>query len=498
MAGFKEYDRYDALGLAGLVRKKEITPQELCEEAISRIDHTNPRLNAVIYRMYDIAHKALKGSLPEGPFTGVPFLLKDLLTSYAGVPLTMGSRAYQYYVPMHDSELMKRYKATGVVILGKTNTPEFGLVGYTEPELHGPTRNPWNLDHTPGGSSGGSGAAVAAGMVPMASGGDGGGSIRIPASCCALFGLKPSRGRVPTGPEYGEIWQGAAVEHVITRSVRDSAAMLDAICGADPGAPYVISGPERPYLEEVDRDPGPLRIAFTTRSPLGTEVHPECRKAVEEAAHLLAGLGHKMEEAEPGIDGIALAKSYLMMYFGEIAADVLAMEKVLGRKPRHMDVEAPTWVLKMLGNAFTAGEFVLAMREWNIFTRQMGTFHQKYDIFLTPTLAFPPVRIGELKPKPAEKVLMKIVNPLNLGKLIRMSGIVDKLAIENLAKTPFTQLANLTGQPAASVPLHWTPDGLPCGVQLIAPFGGEASLFRLGGQLEKARPWFDKRPPMNF
>jgi len=496
MAGFREYDQYDALGLAALVRKKEITPQELCEEAISRIDRLNPRMNAVVYRMYNIAHKTLKGSLPEGPFTGVPFLLKDLLTSYAGVPLTMGSKAFQHYVPAHDSELMKRYKSTGVVILGKTNTPEFGLVAYTEPELHGHTRNPWNLEHTPGGSSGGSGAAVASGMVPMASGGDGGGSIRIPASCCALFGLKPSRGRVPTGPEYGEIWQGAAVEHVITRSVRDSAAMLDAICGADPGSPYVIAGPERPFLEEVERDPKPLKIAFTTQSPLGTEVHPECRRAVEEAAQLLAGLGHKVEESKPDIDGIALAKSYLIMYFGEISADIMAMEKVLGRKPRHTDVEGPTWVLNMLGKAFNAGEFVLAMREWNTFTRQMGAFHLKYDIFLTPTLAFPPVKIGELKPKPAEKVLMKIVNPLNLGKLIRLSGIVDKLAIENLAKTPFTQLANLTGQPAVSVPLHWTPDGLPCGVQLIAPFGGEGTLFRLSGQLEKAKPWFENRPPI--
>ncbi len=203
-----------------------------------------------------------------------------------------------------------------------------------------------------------------------------------------------------------------------------------------------------------------------------------------------------MEEAEPDIDGIALAKSYLIMYFGEISADIMAMEKVLGRKPRHTDVEGPTWILNMLGKAFNAGEFVLAMRDWNTFARRMGAFHLKYDVYLTPTLASPPVRIGELKPGPAERILMKIVNPLNLGKLIRLSGIVDRLAIENLAKTPFTQLANLTGQPAVSVPLHWTHEGLPCGVQLMAPFGGEATLFRLSGQLEKAKPWFDKRPAM--
>ncbi|MCE5275802.1 MAG: amidase [Deltaproteobacteria bacterium] len=494
MAGFKEYDIYDALGLAELVKKREVSPQELCEEAISRIDRINPKVNAVIYRMYDIAHKSLKGQLPQGPFSGVPFLLKDLLTSYAGVPLSMGCKAYKNYIPSRDSELMKRYKATGVTVLGKTNTPEFGLMGVTEPELHGPTRNPWNLDHTPGGSSGGSAAAVASGMVPFASGGDGGGSIRIPASCCALFGLKPSRGRNPTGPEYGNIWQGASVEHVITRTVRDSAAMLDAIRGADPGAPYIIPDPERPYLEEVGREPGTLRIAFTRRSPLGTEVHPECRKAVEDAANLLASLGHQVEETEPDIDGIALAKSYFMMYYGEISADVQEMKKVLGRKAKHTDMEETTWLLNLLGNLYSAGEFVLAMRQWNTFARQMGAFHEKFDLFLTPTLASPPVKIGELKPKPVEERALKVVNSLNLGRIVKVSGMAEKIALESLSKTPFTQLANLTGQPAMSVPLHWTADGLPSGVQFIARFGDEATLFRLAAQLEKARPWFDRRP----
>ena len=494
MAGFKEYDSYDALGLAELVRKTEVSPHELCEEAISRIDRINPRVNAVIYRMYDIAHKALKGPLPQGPFSGVPFLLKDLLTSYAGVPLSMGCRAYRNYIPSRDSELMKRYKATGVTVLGKTNTPEFGLMGVTEPELHGPTRNPWNLDHTPGGSSGGSASAVASGMVPFASGGDGGGSLRIPASCCALFGLKPSRGRNPSGPEYGEIWQGAAVEHVITRTVRDSAAMLDAIRGTDPGAPYIAPDPERSYLEEVGREPDTLRIAFTRRSPLGTEVHPECRKAVEDAADLLASLGHRVEETEPDIDGIALAKSYFMMYYGEIAADVQEMRKVLGRKAKHTDMEETTWLLNLLGNLYSAGDFVLAMRQWNTFARQMGVFHEKFDLFLTPTLACPPVKIGELKPKSVEERALKIVNALNLGRIVKASGMAEKIALESLSKTPFTQLANLTGQPAMSVPLHWTVDGLPCGVQFIARFGDEATLIRLAAQLEKARPWFDRRP----
>lgn len=494
MGKIHEYDRYDGLGLAELVRKKDVTPAELCEEAIERIERINPSLNAVIHRMFEAARKSAAGKPAGGPFAGVPFLLKDLLTAYAGVPLSMGCRAYRDYVPSRDSELMKRYKAAGMLFLGKTNTPEFGLMGITEPELCGPTRNPWNLDRTPGGSSGGSAAAVASGMVPMASGGDGGGSIRIPSSHCGLFGMKPSRGRNPTGPEYGEIWQGAAVEHVITRSVRDSAAMLDAVSGPEPGAPYTIPGPERPFLEEVGRDPGKLRIAFTKRSPLKAEVHPECVRAVEDAARLLADLGHAVEEAEPAVDGIALAKSYFSMYFGEIAADIRDMRRILGRRITAADVEGPTWVLKLLGDVMSAGEFVLVIRQWNTFARQMAQFHERHDLYLTPTVASPPVKIGELKPKPAEEKAMRIVNSLNLGRVLRLSGIADKLALESLAKTPYTQLANLTGQPAMSVPLYWTPENLPIGVQFIGRFGDEATLFRLAGQLEKARPWFDRRP----
>jgi amidase len=270
--------------------------------------------------------------------------------------------------------------------------------------------------------------------------------------------------------------------------------MLDAINGADVGAPYIIPKPERPYLEEVGLAPGQLRIAFTIKSPLGTDVHPECREAVEKAAKMLEGLGHKVEEAEPAIDGIALAKSYFTMYFGEIAADIEELGKVLGRKPKPSDIENPTWALNLLGKTLSAGKFVLAMRQWNIFARHMGLFLQKYHLYLTPTTAFPPVRIGELKPKPAEEIAMKVVNTLGLGKLMMLSGIPDQLAIQNLAKTPYTQLANITGLPAMSVPLHWTKDGLPCGVHFVARFGDEATLFRLASQLEKAQPWFDKHP----
>jgi amidase len=496
MGGFKEYDQYDGLGLAELVKKKEVSPADICEEAITRIERVNPVLNAVITPMYDLARKAIKAGLPDGPFTGVPFLLKDLLGEFGGVRQSMGSRACNNYIPAYDSELVKRYKQAGLVILGKTNTPEFGLVGYTEPEFFGPTRNPWNTDHTPGGSSGGSAAAVAGGMVPLAYANDGGGSIRIPASCCGLFGLKVTRGRTPYGPDPGRTWQGAIVEHVVSRSVRDSAAILDATQGTDVGAPFIIPPPAAPYMHEIEQNPGRLRIAYSTQSPYGTEVHSECIRAVEHTLRLLENLGHDIEETQPELDGQALAKSYLTMYFGEMAALFEDLQSLLGRKVKQSDVETVSWTMALLGRTFSAGNFVKAIREWERAARVMGRFHETYDIYLTPTLAFPPVKLGELKPKPVELMLLKVINTLRLGGLMKASGIIDKMAVDNLAKTPFTQLANFTGQPAMSVPLYWTADQLPCGVHFMARYGDEATLLRLAAQLEKAQPWFDKRPPV--
>ncbi len=496
MGAFHEYDQYDGLGLANLVRKKEISPAEICEEAITRIEKFNSRLNAVVTPMYDIAREYLSKSPLEGQFRGVPFLLKDLLETYAGVVETRGSKAYRNNISDHDSEIVKRYKKAGLVVLGKTNTPEFGLLGITEPELHGPTRNPWNIKHTPGGSSGGSAAAVASGMVPLASGNDGGGSIRIPASCCGIFGLKVSRGRNPTGPDHGSLWQGAAVEHVLTRSVRDSAGILDETHGPDIGPPYTIIPPSQPYLKEIEQDPGRLRVAFNTHSPLGTSVHPDCIKAVEHTASLLEKLGHDVEEKKPEIDGLLLAKSFFTMYFGEVCANIKELSLFLGRKAKPSDVEPLTWVLGLLGKVFSAGDFANIIREWDKAARVMGRFLETYDVYLTPTLAYPPVRIGELQPKPAEKVLMKVVNTFGLGRLLKASGIVDKLATESLSKTPFTQLANFTGQPAMSIPLYWSSEGLPCGSQFMGRFGDEALLFRLAAQLEREQPWFNKRPPI--
>ncbi|MBN2160909.1 MAG: amidase [Spirochaetes bacterium] len=494
MSGFKEYERYDGLGLAELVKKKRVSPAELCEEAIARVERLNPALNAVIHKMYDIARKTAEGPLPPGPFRGVPFLLKDLTEAYAGVPLRNGSRAFENFIPDYDSELVRRYKKAGFITIGKTNTPELGLMAVTEPELFGPTRNPWNTDLTPGGSSGGSAAAVAAGMVPVASGGDGGGSIRIPASCCGLFGFKPTRARNPTGPCKGEGWQGAVVDHVITRSVRDSAAALDATQGMDTGSRCVTPPPARPFVKELSARPGKLRIAFSVDPLFGGGVHPECAEAVRKSAVLLEGLGHHMEEARPDLNHLALAKSYLTMYYGDVAADIDSYEELMGRRPRLRDFEATTWTLGLMGRATGAGELIRALREWDIAARTMARFHERYDIYITPTMAYPPVRVGELKAGLLERIGMNFVNTLRLGRLLKASGIVEMVALRSLAKSPFTLLANLTGQPAMSVPLHWTPEGVPVGTQFIARFGDEASLFRLAAQLERAAPWYDRRP----
>ena len=489
-----EYDQLDGLAMAALVRTGRLTPAELCAAAIARAEAVNPQINAVVHPLYEPARRRATAGLPAGPFGGVPFLLKDFGAHYAGVPHTSGSRALRGFVPEADAELVRRWQAAGLNIMGKTNTPEFALLGVTEPLLHGPARNPWHRGHTPGGSSGGAAAAVAAGIVPVAGAGDGGGSIRIPAACCGLFGLKPSRGRVPTGPEQGEKWQGAAVEHVLSRSVRDSAALLDATQGPDAGAPYFLPAPVRPYLEEVGRAPGRLRIGFSLGHPLGSTLHPECATAVRAAAHLLESLGHDVEEVPLPFDGQAVASAFLMLYFGETGASIAALARHLGRPARPADVEPTTWLLGLLGRTYSAADFAAARHSWNDHARRMGRFHLTHDLLLTPTLATPPVRIGELQPKPFEQTLLRVVNTFGLGGLIRRSGIVEKLAKQSLEKTPYTQLANLTGQPAMSVPLHWTADGLPCGVQFIAPLGAEDMLFQLAGQLEQAQPWFSRRP----
>ena len=496
MSGFNDYDKYDGLGLAEIVRKKEIKPSELVEEAISRIESLNPQVNAVIHKMYELARKAADGDLPDGPFKGVPFLIKDILMAYAGVHLTSGSRFLKDFIPDHDSEMVKRYRAAGIIIVGKTNTPEFGLVPITEPELFGPSKNPWNLTRTPGGSSGGSAAAVAARMVPLAHGCDGGGSIRIPASCCGVFGLKPTRGRNPIGPDYGEAWRGLVCDHVLTRSVRDSAAMLDATSGLDVGALYYAVPPARPFLSEVGTDPGKLRIAFTSEPFLGGIVDKDCIKGLEATATLCKDLGHEVVEAAPQIDGKAFARAFLTIICVETRATIEESEVLLNRKASFNDFEPSTWVLGLLGRQCRAPEFSKSINLVQLTARKIGEFFEKYDVMLTPTLAMPPVVTGALQPKGSQLVAMKILGKLNAGWLINMLSGIDVLAEHVFEFMPYTPLFNVTGQPAMSVPLCWSDEGLPIGMQFVGRYGDEATLLRLAGQLEKAQPWSEYVPPI--
>jgi amidase len=486
------YDALDATALAELVRKKELQPTELVEEAISRIEAVNPKLNAVVHKMYDQARKVAVGPLPQGPFSGVPFLVKDLDGYLANEPYTGGCRALVGFVPDHDAELMARFRRAGVVIVGKTATPELGILGVTETVLNGPTRNPWNLEHTPGGSSGGSAACVAARVVPMAHGGDGGGSLRIPASACGLFGLKPTRARNPLGPDSAEGWGGFVQQHVLTRSVRDSAAMLDATHGADLGAPYAAPPPARPFLQEVGTAPGRLRIAFSTGSLYGKHVHPDCKAAVQDAVKLCQELGHELVEDAPKFDREKLVRSYLVNVAANTAVQMEEIAQQTGKPVTPDDVEPSTWALVQLGGILTAADLQRARNVMHQAGRMMAAFHERYELFLDATLAYPPVHIGELAPKPAELAAMAVLRRLPLKPVFLK--LLDELAANALERTPNTQLFNQTGQPAMSVPLYWNTAGLPVGVQFVARFGDEATLFRLASQLEQARPWAGRKP----
>ncbi len=467
----------DATAQADLVRRKQVKPIELVDAAIERIERLNPTLNAVITPMYDEARKVASGPLPDGPFTGVPFLLKDLLAQYAGVRMAEGSSFLSDHVSDHDTELVTRHKRAGLIILGKTNTPEFGLTFTTEPRLFGPSRNPWDTARTTGGSSGGSAAAVAAGIVPFAHGGDGGGSIRVPASCCGLFGLKPTRARNPLGPDLGEDWGGLVVQHALTRSVRDSAALLDATSGPDLGDPYWAPPPERPFLQEVGADPGKLRIAFTTQAPTGTPVHPDCIAAVKDAAALCADLGHEVVEATITIPPEQLTQAVISVIAGSgAAATIDGWARRLGRTPAPEHFEPFTWGLYQMGRLQQASDYVLRIQDLHRLSRDIARFFVNHDVWLTPTLGEPPLPLGSFDPTPE--------NPLQ--PYTRAPTFV-----------PFTPICNATGQPAVSVPLYWNDDGLPIGAHFLAPFGDEATLFRLAAQLEQARPWADQRPPVS-
>jgi amidase len=460
----------DATAQAELVRKKEVQPLELVEAAIERIERLNPALNAVITPMYDLARARATGKLPDGPFRGVPFLLKDIMASYAGVRMAMGSKVLQNFVPDHDSELVKRLKSAGLIVLGKTNTPEFGILPTTEPEIFGASRNPWDIKRTTGGSSGGAAAAVAAGMVPMAHANDGGGSIRIPAACCGLFGLKPTRARNPLGPDFGDVISGLVVEHALTRSVRDSAALLDATAGPDVGDPYWAPPPERRFLKEVGADPGKLKIAFSSRAATGVKVHADCVSAVESVAALCADLGHEVVEAALDLNGEVVAYAFTVLWSAGCGSTV----KTLGST--QTQVEPLTWALKEMSDNFSAADYIHALMTLQRLSRDVARFFLDYDVLLTPTLAEPPVLLGTFDAPPD--------NPLQ--------------ALERAAAFAcFTPLCNMTGQPGMSLPLFWNADNLPIGTHFAGRFGDEATLFRLAAQLEEAKPWADRRPPVS-
>ena len=496
MISFTDYTRHDGLGLAALVRSGQVSADELLETAFARIEAHNPALNAVIRTRQAQARAEAARIDFEAPFAGVPFLLKDLIASLAGEPTAGGNAMLATLRMPRDSELVRRYRAAGVQIAGRTNTPEFGLTPYTEPVLFGPTHNPWSLAHSPGGSSGGSAAAVAAGMVPLASGGDGGGSIRIPASCCGLFGLKPSRGLTPTGPAFGELWHGFAIEHVLSRSVRDSAAMLDASAGTDPGAPYAAPMPQRPFLDEVGTEPGRLRVAFTREPQFGHgAVHADCSAGLENTARLLESLGHHVEEAAPPLDQEACAVAFATVIAVETAAEVDHLAQITQRRPHRRDFEPATYATALLGRTISGAAYAGAVRLLQMSARSMAPFFARHDVLLTPTLASPPALTGALQPSVAEQRFIRIVNVLNAGWLMNALGAVKLQAEKTFAYMPFTPLFNATGQPAMSVPLHWNEAGLPIGMQFAARFGEDATLLRLAAQLERARPWFDRRPP---
>ena len=489
-----EYLRHDATALAELVRTGEVTPLELIDAAMRRLEAVNPAMNAVVYRMDDEARALAGGVDRKAVFAGAPFLAKDLQSNYAGHPTSGGSRLLAGRVQARDTELVRRVRKTGVSVLGKTNVPEFGLLPYTEPELWGPCRNPWALDRTPGGSSGGSAAAVAAGIVPMAGGGDGAGSIRMPASCCGLFGFKPTRGRTPTGPDRGESWRGASVEHVLTRSVRDSAAMLDATHGPEPGVPFEIAPPRRPFSREMGADPGRLRIAWTTEPMLGASVHADCVEAVAGTVGLLEELGHEVVEDTPRVDATAFARAFVRMLAGELGAELEELTRALGRRPRRGELEPLTWCLGLVSHALSAREYADSLRMLERCGKSVGCFFTGVDVLLTPTLATPPPKLGALPPRPAEHLQLRVLGALGSGGIVKMAGLVDRMAEGAFDFTPWTPVFNISGQPAMSVPLHWNAAGLPIGVHFVARVGEEATLLRLAAQLERARPWFHRLP----
>jgi amidase len=475
-----DFTMLDATAQADLVRQGEVSPVELVDAAIARIEALNPQLNAVITPLFDKARQTAGGRLPDGPFRGVPMLLKDLACHSGGDPMYegMGFLREVGWVEHEDTVLASRFRQAGFVFCGKTNTPELGILSTTEPAAFGPTCNPWSTGHSTGGSSGGSAAAVAAGLVPLAHANDGGGSIRIPASACGLVGLKPSRGRTPLGDDFGDIMGGLVNEHVVTRSVRDCAAVLDAVAGLAPGEPYTAPTPERPFLDDVGADPGRLRIGIRTAPPgRQFETHSDCVTAAEETGRLLESLGHTVEPADlPFLDAEDLIEHFLVRWSGGVAWNLGYWERKTGRPIRDEDVEPCTWALAEMGRTHSAAAFLTALERHQVLGIQIGHWYEGgFDLLLTPTMAVPPPPLGSFDHPPDQPLLpIAIATPM----------------------ATFTAGLNMTGQPAISLPLHTNDDGLPIGSQLVAPYGREDVLLRVAAQVEQALPWAGRRPPV--
>ena len=474
MTGFPEYDNYDGLGLAQLVRDGDVSAANLLEEAIDRTERVNGKLNALVYKYYDEARAMVEAGLPDGPFQGVPFVLKDLHLFMQGTVTSNGSAMWRGEIADHDSTLVTRYRQAGLVIFGKTNSPELGLNPVTEPREFGPTRSPWNTDNTPGGSSGGAGAAVAAGILPLAHASDGGGSIRIPASCCGLVGLKPSRARIPFGPDKAEGWAGQSINHVVSRSVRDSAAMLDATAGSEPGEAYSAPHYAGTFLAAAQTAPGTLRIAVSREKWGQGEYHPEALVGLENTVTLLESLGHRVEEARPDFDGQAAASFSFTVIAANIALTTRQRAAELGCPVDELDMEEGTRFIMELGNAISAADYAQAIQGNQNLGRLLGQFHQQYDVLLAPTLSSPPVPVGYFSEAPAEEYADRLFGYLgNAG------------------------FYNQTGQPSISLPLHWSEDRLPVGMMFTAAYGNDALLLQLAGQLEQSAPWWERRPPLH-
>src|SRR5437016_9797783 len=475
MSGFADFERHAARGLADLVRRGKVTPADLPEAAIDRVEARNPLVNAVVIKLYDYGRRVIADGLPDGPLRGVPFLVKDLTASTPGVPMTPSSRySADAPPPAADVEHVRRLKRAGLLIFGRTNTCELGLSLTCEPQMHGATKNPWDTARISGGSSGGAAAAVGARMLPMAHATDGFGSIRAPAACCGLVGLKPTRGRNTQAPYLGEGLGGLSAEHAVTLSVRDSAALLDATAGTGPGDPYVAPPLARPLAKEIGADPGRLRIAFTSVAPNSAKVEAESLRALAETAKLCADLGHHVEQANPAIDGDAVVPTFLTLAAANTVVN-LAGNPAKGRPARQDEVEKVTWATGQMGQRVSGADYVRATQTAHRLGRQMAAFHERWDIVLTPGLA-------TLPPK--------------LGWIDMMLDDVAEYWRRVFHFSPFTVWFNITGQPALMLPLGVASDGLPVAVQVVARHGDEATLFRLAAQLETARPWFDRRPAL--